>query len=101
MIAEPSFFDMLTIKVIKGHAETALTKPNTVAISATLAQKYFRDKNPLGESIKIDGQLREISAVFDDVPRHFHLKVNYVISMSSTNWATRMENNWQRQQIFT
>lgn len=101
LIAEPSFFNMLTVSVIEGNAESALVKPDQVALSATLAQKYFGDKSPLGETIKIDGKLWNVSAVFTDVPSHFHLKVNYVISFSSTNWSTRFENNWQRQQIFT
>ena len=101
LIAEPTFFDMLSVRVTDGDQRTALEKPNSVVLSTTLAKKYFRDKSPLGESIKIDGQLRQVTAVFADVTHHFHLKVNYVISMSTTNWSTRMENNWERQQIFT
>src|SRR5262249_2462072 len=92
---------MLTINVISGNAATALIKPNTVAISETLAKKYFRQANPVGETITIDHRPYQVTAVFANVPLHFHLKVNYLLSFASTDWNKTHETNWQRQQIYT
>jgi len=99
--AEPSVFDMLTIKIVSGDFGNALVKPNTVALSSALAQKYFGDKNPIGETIKINHDPYQITAIYADLPRHSHLKLNYIISFASTSWSRTHENNWQRQQIFT
>src|SRR5579859_4964490 len=52
--AEPSVFDMLTIRVISGQGPSALMKPNTMAISLSMATKYFGTKNPIGETMKVD-----------------------------------------------
>ena len=101
LYAEPSVFDMLTIEVVSGNAGEAITKPNTIALSSNLAKKYFPDKSPMGETIKVNNQAYEVTAVFAAPPKHFHLKINYLLSFASTGWASRFENNWQRQQLFT
>ena len=38
--ADPSIFDVFTIPFIKGNPKTALSKPNTVVITQTMAKKY-------------------------------------------------------------
>ncbi len=101
LIAEPSLFDMLSIEVLEGDRATALVKPDMVALSASLAKKYFGDRSPLGETVKIDEDNYQVSAVFADVSSHSHLSVQYAISMSSTSWPKQFESNWLRQQIFT
>ncbi|MBS1545691.1 MAG: ABC transporter permease [Bacteroidetes bacterium] len=101
MLAEPNVFDMLTLHVIAGDENTALVRPGTVALSEPLSRKYFGERNPIGETIRIDEVDREITAVFAEPPVRFHLKINYLLSLSTTQWSVRFENNWQRQQIFT
>jgi putative ABC transport system permease protein len=101
LIGESGIFDMLSLQVIAGEPDSALTRPGTVVLSQTLAKKYFNDLNPIGKSIKIDNLDREITAVFADAPEHMHLKISYVTSLSSTNWHKRAENNFVRQQFFT
>lgn len=101
MLVEPTVFDMLTIQVTEGDAKTALVKPQSVALSQSLAKKYFGNASALGQQLKIDDIEWQVTAVFADVPQHFHLKLNYLTSLSTTQWSTHFENNWQRQQIFT
>jgi putative ABC transport system permease protein len=43
--ADPSVFDMFSLKLLEGDAGTALKAPKSVAINKTLKQKYFGD-NP-------------------------------------------------------
>lgn len=101
IISESGVFDMLSIRVIYGEADSALDRPQTIALSNTLAKKYFGDVNPVGKSIKVDGVDREITAVFEEVPERFHLKVNYILTFAGTNWPKSMEDNFLRTQIFT
>jgi len=101
--AEHTVFDVLSIKVIEGSAKDALIKPNMAAISKSLATKYFKDGNTLGQNFKIDGQDYQVSAVFEDTPYHSHLKINYLLSFATLtkNWVKDRSDNWQWQQIFT
>src|SRR6267142_5390101 len=73
LFAEPSVFDMLTLNVVSGNASDALIKPGTIALSSSLARKYFGDRNPVGETLKVNKEVNEMTAVFSDPPRHLHL----------------------------
>ena len=99
--AEPLAFDMLDIQVISGSSPDALQKPNTIAVSKTLAQKYFGEKNALGETIKIGKENFQVTAVFADVSKHFHLSINYLISFATLtkSWKPDRFENWEFQQL--
>lgn len=97
-----SLFHMLSMKITDGDEKTALDRPQTIALSKSLAKKYFGDQSPVGKSIKTDGIDREITAVFEDVPAQFHVRINFVIAFAGTRWeSAEMQNNFRRQQIFT
>lgn len=100
LFVEPNAFDMLSLKLISGSEKTALEKTNSVALSETLAKKFFPDKNPLGETIKINENDYHVTAVYKDPPIHFHLKVDYLLSMSTLPFLESRLENWQWQQLF-
>jgi putative ABC transport system permease protein len=101
--AEPSVFEMLSIYVVEGDARTALTQPNKVALSQGLSKKLFGDGHALGQVIKIGSEDYEVTAIYKDTGRHFHLKPSYLISFStiSKNWTPQRFENWVWQQFFT
>ena len=80
--ADPAIFDIFTIPFIKGDPKTALSKPNTVVITQTMAKKYFGEKNPMGETLNADKRRDYlVTGVVEDVPRnshfHFDFRRNY------------------------
>lgn len=83
--ADPTVFDMFSLKLVEGDSRTALKEPNTVAITNTLKRKYFGDKPALGESIEIFDQNYKVTAVYEDFPLHSHLQLNYLLSMETVN----------------
>lgn len=99
--AESTVFDMLTLNIISGVMDSALIRPHTIALSSTIAKKYFGEKDPIGESIKVDRNTFEITAIFADPPKHFHLKINYLLSFATTNWHNTHQDNWQQHQFYT
>jgi len=101
IFAEPNAFDMLSLNVISGSRKTALEKTNTVALSLSLAKKFFPEKDPVGEIVKINERDYEVTAVYSDPPVHFHLKASYLLSMSTLPFLSSREDNWQWQQLFT
>ncbi|MBT1702547.1 ABC transporter permease [Chryseosolibacter indicus] len=80
-LADPSFFKMFSLELIEGNANNALKKPNEVGINKTLKEKYFGESSALGQSIKINGEDYNVTAVFEDFPKHTHLDFNYLIAM--------------------
>jgi putative ABC transport system permease protein len=101
IFAEPGVFDMLTLDVISGAGKTALEKSNSVALSQSVAKKLFGEVDPLGKTIMINERDYLVTALYADPPEHFHLKADYILSMSSLAFLLDRAENWQWQQIFT
>jgi putative ABC transport system permease protein len=80
--ADPTILKMFSLKLIEGEVDNALKEPNTVAISQSLARKYFGDKPALGEAMKIFNEDFKVSAVFQDFSSHSHFQLNYFIAMA-------------------
>ena len=102
---DSSFFQVLSYPFSYGDPTTALDRPNTVVISATLAGKLFGNEDPMGRQIKLDGgggaTAYTVSGVFQDKNLHTHIPANIFMSMNSTDVAwVRQVNNWGMQNIF-
>ncbi|MEO1050063.1 MAG: ABC transporter permease [Bacteroidota bacterium] len=78
--ADSSFFDVFTFPLIQGNPKKVLEGTNTVVISEAMAQKYFGEKDPVGEFIKLEGRDMEVSGVMQDMPSNSHIQADMVIS---------------------
>ena len=80
-MADTSFFDIFSFKVLKGDPHTGLGEPLKMMLSQSIAHKYFGDQDPLGESMRFNGGLElEVIGVFEDAPRNSHLKPDIIAS---------------------
>ena len=76
--SDSTLFMVFTIPLLEGDAGSALTEPNTVAISRTMAEKYFPEGNAVGKSLILDDDVNHrVTAVFEDLPEnsHFHFDI--------------------------
>jgi putative ABC transport system permease protein len=87
---DPSFLTMFSFKVLKGDAANALNEPYNILISESMAKKYFGDKDPIGESLKIfqydpNGQGAEykVTGVIEDCPVNSHFRYNFLFSFKT------------------
>jgi putative ABC transport system permease protein len=63
------YFDMFTHKFIKGNAASAITEPNTVAITQSTAKAFFGNADPIGKVLKVDNFTNvKVTAVIADNP---------------------------------
>ncbi len=97
MFADQDLFDVLTIPIVQGNPQEALTRPRTLVISERMAEKYFGRDNPLGKTLHIDQTDFEITGVAANPPENTHLKYDLIASMESlakwsemTNWYSTM-----------
>ena len=98
--ADPRIFDMLSVPLLEGDRRTALREPNTVAINRTLKEKYFGDKDAVGETIEVFDQPFRVVAVFEDFPPHAHFQRNYFLAMDGVVPDQRMQ-SWGWNQFHT
>jgi putative ABC transport system permease protein len=79
--ADSTIFDMFSLKLVEGDARTALSEPNAIAISQTLARKYFGNKPALDQTISVDNGDMVVKAVFEDFSPYSHLQLNFMLAM--------------------
>ncbi len=91
--AEPSLFEVFDFKVIDGDVNNALTEPNTLVISESMASTMFGDENPLGKRIDIPGQTGlEVVGVMKDITENSHLDFDVVVSMEQSDTTSGFYN---------
>lgn len=84
MYCDSTIFKVFTINVIAGDEATALNDPYTIALSASMAQKYFGTTDVIGESMKaLDGSNYQITAIFEDLPDNVHMRFNGLLSAAT------------------
>ncbi|MEM6846184.1 MAG: ABC transporter permease [Bacteroidota bacterium] len=80
-IADPAFLSIFSFPFVAGSAETALAKPQTVAISESTAKKYFGSADPLGKALDLNGKFPlTVGGVFKDIPENSHIRFDILIS---------------------
>ncbi|MFY0594107.1 ABC transporter permease [Roseivirga sp.] len=87
--ANQDVFQIFGKKILYGNPETALSELNTIAISESLANKYFGRSDVVGESLMFNReQSVNIAAVFDNAPDNTHFKFDILVS-----WANQEAND--------
>lgn len=82
--ADSSVFRVFTWPLIVGDPETALTEPNAIVITESMARKYFGNEDPLGKVIEREGERSyEVTGVMKDIPKNSHIRINALLSGSS------------------
>jgi len=78
--ADPSFFQMFTIKVTSWLTDLPLSEPNHIAISESMARKYFGDEDPIGQVLSaVPDREFTVTAVFEDYPKQSFFWFDYMI----------------------
>ncbi|MEO9485767.1 MAG: ABC transporter permease [Ekhidna sp.] len=98
--ADPNFFELFNIPVVKGNAKGILERPNTVAISESLAMKYFGTKDPIGQIIgfgSADITKLEVVGVFNDFPSNTSFQLDLISNLETCArimWSSNHLNEW-------
>ena len=91
-------FDVFTFHFIAGTPENALSEPNTIVLTQSLAEKYFPGENAVGQTLVADKKhTYRVTGVIKDPPDNFHLEASYFVSISSfkTNKGWNLTENWE------
>jgi putative ABC transport system permease protein len=85
MMADPTFFNMFSYRLVKGDPSKVLSDLDGVVISQGIAQKLFGSEDPVGKIVRLkDNQLDfEVSGVMEDMPANTHLRCDYLVSFAN------------------
>jgi putative ABC transport system permease protein len=88
---DSTFFNIFTSNIIESDSGTPLAQPKTVAISRTVAQKYFGSHPAVGRLLILDERYEAIvTAVFEDWPATSHFRPAILISLEG-DWPAQRE----------
>ena len=95
--ADQVILDIFSIPMVYGDAKTALAEPKTIVISETIAKKFFKDQNPLGHVIYLNGNRedpRKIAGVMQDFPTNSHLDYDYFLTLKGVEFGQGEQERW-------
>ncbi|MFC1492745.1 ABC transporter permease [candidate division KSB1 bacterium] len=80
-LADTSFFNVFSFKLLKGDPETALNDPMSIVITENIAEKYFGDEDPMGKTLIFDDSYSLIvSGVMENIPEQSHVHFDFLYS---------------------
>jgi putative ABC transport system permease protein len=98
LIVDSTFFDVFSFDLLQGDPRTALTRPNTVVLTRTLATKLFDREDPLGQSVQIGDTTRfEVTGIVADPPDNSHIQFDILRTTVGVPFAQQqfwVSNNW-------
>lgn len=78
---DSSFFDVFDFKMIEGDPRTALSGPESIVITESMAKKYFEGQNAVGQYLRFQGRTNLlVTGVMEDVPLNTHFQFDFLIS---------------------
>ncbi|MCB9305372.1 MAG: ABC transporter permease [Lewinellaceae bacterium] len=100
---DSTFFEVFPLKVLEGDARTCLTRPKTLALSRSRAERYFSSPQlALGRTLILENEGRwQVTAVYEDMPVNSHFRADLLLSLNGDDevkndppyWASN--NNFQ------
>ena len=82
--ADPSFFRVFSVPLLKGSPESALREANTLVMSRTTARKYFGDSDPVGKVVTFNNQADfMVTGVYEDIPSNSHFHFDVMVAMAT------------------
>ncbi|GAB5519135.1 MAG: ABC transporter permease [Rhodothermales bacterium] len=100
--ADSTFFETFSFDLIHGQKAGALTQPNTVILTASMAQKYFGTQNPVGQTLEAGSSTFEVIGVTPDTPENSHFSFNFLASyVTLANWSEASDDTWRAANFFT
>jgi putative ABC transport system permease protein len=81
--ADPAVLTVFSYPMERGDS-TALNRPNSIVLTNSLAQKYFKSANPVGKIVQLNGDAYTVTGVLADVPSNSDLSFTALTSWQTT-----------------
>jgi len=102
-LSDSGLFRIFDFNFTEGDPRSALTPPNSIVISTTVAKQIFGNKKALGQKLKSTRREYTVTGVFEANPCPTHLNFDAVVSESSLSPESlqHMKNDWFRLGVYT
>lgn len=81
---DSTVFDVFDFRLLEGDPKTALTAPNTIVLTESMAKKYFEGENPMGKFLRFQGEQNMlVTGIMEDVPVNTHFQFDFLASFQT------------------
>jgi putative ABC transport system permease protein len=96
--ADKTIFDVFTFPLLYGDPKSALSKPQSIVLTKSVAENLFGDsRKAIGQTIEFGNHFpNTITGVMDDVPANSHLQFRALRSLPA-NYT----NGWENFELYT
>lgn len=104
MYADPSIFNMFSIKITLGKSNKLLEEPRSLVIAEDVAIKYFGSaEKALNSMLLLNNTPYRIEAIMENLTKHAHIYFDILISMSSIEGTPEYEwmDHWGSNSLVT
>jgi putative ABC transport system permease protein len=100
VFADPNIFAVLTIPLIRGDPETALSRPYSVVITQSMAEKYFGGEDPMEKTLRMEESVDFlVTGVAEDMPPNSHYHFDFIGSLLT--YKESMSQEWLWSYLYT
>ncbi len=98
LTAGEDFLKIVQLPLLEGRADKALSDPNGIVLTASVAKALFGDTDPMGKVIRASDYVNfKVTAVLKDLPPNSTLQFGCIIPfsyMSAGGWVKTASTNW-------
>jgi len=93
--ADPELLKVFTFPLLQGNPATALSEPSSVVLTEGMAQKYFGEKDPIGQVIRVDGAHEfQVTGVLKTIPHNTQIRFDFVVPFIALERYGWEMNDW-------
>ncbi|MFT7032462.1 MAG: putative ABC transport system permease protein [Cyclobacteriaceae bacterium] len=97
LAADSNFFKVFSYSLKSGDANSALKEPYSIVLTNEIAEKYFPNKEAVGQTVVIgesQPQVYKVTAVLDEIKYNTHIKFGVLTSLNSYDVLEDMKWSW-------
>ncbi len=89
-LVDPDIINIFDFNVIQGDLGNALNDKSSLVLNESIAQKYFPNKNPIGQIITIDFNAfkrdYKVAAIIEDMPTNSQINITSMVVIDEEAW---------------
>ena len=104
-VVDPAFFEVFDFSLRRGTPATVLDDPNSVVLTPAVAEKYFGEETPMGQSLemRVGGTMRQmtVTGIAEAPPSNSSIQYDLVLPYRDAYFGDTSQSSWFRVHVET
>ncbi|MES2808621.1 MAG: FtsX-like permease family protein, partial [Bacteroidota bacterium] len=90
ILGDNELSDVFEYQWLAGNAKTALSDPNSLVLTESIAKKYFPNNDALGKVVEFGDKTAKVTGIIKNIPANSSLPVGMILTLSTYRNASRL-----------